>query len=767
MTTLTETLHVVQGFSVAAYSRPKGLHYLRSGGLPFLWATTLIVGTAHVSSAQQPARPVDTPRTVTLTVTEYNRLIDLAARPPQPQTTAPVAAVLSSADVRVRVDSETARGVFTVAGDVLRPGVVKVALLDMLKGATLVDATIAGRPLPLLAEGTAQTALLPGPGPFTINLEWGAPLTFAPGKGSFVLPALPAGTVRATIDVPSEQADVKVSSGLITRRTTTGGRTIVEATLTPGAPAEVSWSMRDSAPVAAARETRAAADVLTLITLGDSDVRMVALVDVTVMQGEPRTIDLRIPAGYELTGISGSTLDSSVKDGTAVTLTLREPAARRHQFLVSLERPHGGGSFTIDTAFVDVTGVQRERGDVAVEGIGTLDLTATERDGMHRIDVRELQPALQSLARMPMLSAFRYQRTAGTAPGLTLDAKRFADASVLAAFAEHATVTTMITAEGRALTEVILDLQNRAQPFLKVNLPPGATIVSVEVAGAPAKPALGADGVRVPLLRPGFRPHGSYTVSFVYLHAGSALAKKGDLQMTLPKMDVPVGQVDWEVFAPEQYTLRTTGGNAIDRERADRAVAAMLSRIPPTTALTVPSGMRILPAAGAVTGELRGRVSDASGAVLPGVRIEAASPKSGGTTRTTATDDHGTFVLRDVPTGSLIVTAALAGFTTVRRGLTFSDQDPIEVDFTLAVGGVTETITVSGETPRVDTQMAAKIDESQRLVSPSQNVVNLQQRAAGVLPIRIDVPRAGTSHRFVRPLVVDEETIVAFSYKRR
>jgi hypothetical protein len=177
--------------------------------------------------------------------------------------------------------------------------------------------------------------------------------------------------------------------------------------------------------------------------------------------------------------------------------------------------------------------------------------------------------------------------------------------------------------------------------------------------------------------------------------------------------------------------------------------------------------MRILPAAGAVTGELRGRVSDASGAVLPGVRIEAASPKSGGTTRTTATDDHGTFVLRDVPTGSLIVTAALAGFTTVRRGLTFSDQDPIEVDFTLAVGGVTETITVSGETPRVDTQMAAKIDESQRLVSPSQNVVNLQQRAAGVLPIRIDVPRAGTSHRFVRPLVVDEETIVAFSYKRR
>ena len=53
----------------------------------------------------QPPRPAETPRTVTLSVTEYNRLIDLAARPPQPQTAAPVAAVLSSADLRVRVVS--------------------------------------------------------------------------------------------------------------------------------------------------------------------------------------------------------------------------------------------------------------------------------------------------------------------------------------------------------------------------------------------------------------------------------------------------------------------------------------------------------------------------------------------------------------------------------------------------------------------------------------------------------------------------------------
>src|SRR5258708_21853843 len=46
----------------------------------------------------------------------------------------------------------------------------------------------------------------------------------------------------------------------------------------------------------------------------------------------------------------------------------------------------------------------------------------------------------------------------------------------------------------------------------------------------------------------------------------------------------------------------------------------------------------------------------------------------------------------------------------------------------------------------------------------SANVMNLQRRVAGVLPVAIDVPRAGTSFSFVRPLVLDEETKVTFSY---
>src|SRR6266699_2899875 len=86
----------------------------------------VFVAFAHTGAAQQPPRPNDSTRAVTLSLAEYNRLIDLANRPSQGPAVAPVASVLSGAELRVRVERETARGVFTLTGDVLRAGISRV-----------------------------------------------------------------------------------------------------------------------------------------------------------------------------------------------------------------------------------------------------------------------------------------------------------------------------------------------------------------------------------------------------------------------------------------------------------------------------------------------------------------------------------------------------------------------------------------------------------------------------------------------------------------
>jgi hypothetical protein len=119
----------------------------------------------------------------------------------------------------------------------------------------------------------------------------------------------------------------------------------------------------------------------------------------------------------------------------------------------------------------------------------------------------------------------------------------------------------------------------------------------------------------------------------------------------------------------------------------------------------------------------------------------------------------------------ITVTSELTGFSTGRRTFSF-DGRPRRLDFQLPVGAVTETVTVTAEVPFADARDAAneraaerKATQSAQQQAPSQNVINLQRRVAGVLPVRIDVPRTGTLHRFVRPLVLEEETMVAFKYK--
>jgi hypothetical protein len=433
--------------------------------------------------------------------------------------------------------------------------------------------------------------------------------------------------------------------------------------------------------------------------------------------------------------------------------------------------------------------VQRERGEIAIEGVGTLELATTERGAVHRMDVRELNRALQSLAERPIMSAFRYQRNAGGSIGVAIDVKRFADAGVLAAVADRAVATTLVTSEGRALTEVVLTVQNRAQPFLKVALPRGATIVSVEVAGEAAKPVLGSDGTRVPLLRAGFRPTGSYPVSFVYLDAGRPFAKKGEFQMALPKMDIPVSLLEWELFVPGSYTARVTDGNVIDRRllagagtsfvvtgsAVGRGAGGSASGSAIRSGTAVGGGAAVggmvggmvgalaspppaMP--GGAPGQIRGRTLDAGGAMLPGVTVRL-NAKDG--THTAVTDATGGFIVSGVPDGPVTISAELPGFRTESRSFVL-DKEARTVDFTMSLpDAFRETVTVTG----AGSLKEAKAAEAQKAAAPSANVIELQRRAAGVLPVRVDVPRAGTSHQFVKPLVIDQEARVTLRYKRR
>src|SRR5205809_1582709 len=107
----------------------------------------------------------------------------------------------------------------------------------------------------------------------------------------------------------------------------------------------------------------------------------------------------------------------------------------------------------------------------------------------------------------------------------------------------------------------------------------------------------------------------------------------------------------------------------------------------------------------AQTGSIAGVVRDTTGAVLPGVTVEASSPALIEGTRSATTDDKGQYKIVDLRPGVYSVTFTLAGFNTVKREgveLTTGFTAPVNAD--LRVGSVEETITVTGASPVVDTQ---------------------------------------------------------------
>src|SRR5712692_5903111 len=108
-------------------------------------------------------------------------------------------------------------------------------------------------------------------------------------------------------------------------------------------------------------------------------------------------------------------------------------------------------------------------------------------------------------------------------------------------------------------------------------------------------------------------------------------------------------------------------------------------------------------------GSLRGYVKDQQGGVLPGVTVTARSEALLGPV-VAGTDSTGYYRLNNLPTGTYVITAELPGFSThkrdgvlMRAGLTFA------IDIELRIGSVAETITVSGESPMLETSKPTSV----------------------------------------------------------
>jgi len=757
---------------------------------------TLVLALAlPVLGQQKNDPPAPAPGNVTLSLDEYNRLLALANRPGKKTEVPPLPYLLKRAELKFHIINDNVLGSVQFEGETLS---ANTTIVPLVNGMTVLDAHHGAKPLPLLLENGLHSAILPGESEFTVSLDAGLPLSIETGRASFALPAPAAGSVRLALSVPGDRTNIQLNHGIITHRSSANGNTEIEATLMPGQVATVWWATREVLAPAVPREVRFLSDVKSLVSVSESDLQIAALADLTVVQGDAEQFSVAIPDGFEVTAVNGPSLESSEVQKGVLLLKVTGHGPATYQFLISLERP-----ITDTKAAAPILAfknAQRETGEVLIEGQGTIELTAKESGGLKRLDIKEVNPYLRALSRYSLQAAFRYHRRPSGSPALALDWARFPDSSVLSAIAERATVTTLVTSEGKSLTEVKLTVKNQAQPFLKLALPAGASILTAEVAGEKVKPVQGADGDRVPLLRTAFRPAGAYTVSFVFLHSGAPFAKKGGSDISLPKMDVPISILEWELFLPEQYKVKDFSGDVIsdrllpdgwkdfDRFQNFAAVAGVGGGVGggalaagagtagavstlPVNGRNFTELVALAPGVALIPGQLAGYVIDPAGALVANARVQVQNIATRSTWNASTTAE-GYWVVLGLSSGTYQLTASAPGFKSLSLPIAYDASNPHAYRFALEVGATNESVLLKAESINALPEKDQKHKKSPASISPppptaSANVFNLQQRVAGVLPVAVEVPRTGVSYRFTRPLVVNEETKLTFTYKSK
>jgi hypothetical protein len=164
-------------------------------------------------------------------------------------------------------------------------------------------------------------------------------------------------------------------------------------------------------------------------------------------------------------------------------------------------------------------------------------------------------------------------------------------------------------------------------------------------------------------------------------------------------------------------------------------------------------GLILVPSPASAQSAITGLVKDSSGAVLPGVSVEASSPALIERVRTVVTDAQGRYAIVDLRPGLYKVTFTIQGFSTlVSDAIDLPSNFTATVNADLRVGAVEESVTVSGQSPVVDVQNAARTTVLSRQLLDAVPVPRMYQ-AEGALAVgtKVSDQNVGGARSAVNP----------------
>jgi hypothetical protein len=762
---------------------------VRSGcriSVAILMLVSAVASVSFAGAEEKLASPASDGGWVRLSLADYDRLLRASRRPEKAPLEAAITSTVSQLDATGASPRLTTALEFLSLSD-------KPQVLTLPDVGVLYESEVAGEGAAVsVSESGAIEIRLARRGRFTVKLKSVPSRSERAGSVTLAWGVPDSPSNRFTATLPGGHESVTLSGGSVDVTATPGGPVRVSGTLRRGETARLAYA------VAAARAPEekliASASESRLYRLGEKSLGVASRVRIEVLRGTLHSFS--VDADPDLT------VTSAWAAGNTVTSFERD-SNRPGRFVLTLARGVTGGSAEVfwllerdgktrdsqrEIALPEIGLPDFLRGETAVAVISPRPLVVEEtkgkREGYERIDESDLPPELKEMADSTVLLALRRVGTA--TPALSVQVLAFPDASGLAGVIDRGRILTIAARDGTRIDRWQLDLQTR-ESLIRLPLPAGAELWSLQVDGKPARP-LTEQGQLVVSLGRGEKAARARRIEVVVAIPGALpVAGRGTRTIALPKLPFPVTHADWDLFLPESAQYRYAGGSVAPAPEAPVVAKGVVAGgVEGGAVAGAASGLEKSASAsfdeiGTGTGRLSGRALDDNGKPLPGATVTIVR-QEGGVRQSRATDAGGYFLFTDLPVGTYRLHGELSGFAVPDRVVQLTDGLNLGADLKMKLDALAETVTVTGEAPLIDTthmstgsnftlssptpqaqSRRAAAKEANASANVYRQVLSDEERASlqrtsetGVASIAVELPTEGKRLHFEGNLLVEE-----------
>jgi hypothetical protein len=489
-----------------------------------------------------PALGVDASVTVPVDVWE-DRLQAAAPTPSEPR-----AVVLGRATWTGVADPETLALEIdgTLRVSLSGEGRADVPLLGL--EAVLMSVEVDGAPVPVGQGPSGHVWPTLATGDHTVRIRALVPPSGQRGAVEYDFGVPRTAATRLALTLPRPDLRPEIAEAVRSRVESVGGTTRVSADLAPTERIRL-LGLKDLGPTEA-RQPKLYAESAHLLAVDERRVELFSVLRYTILYAGSRRFDVFVPEGLTVVSVDGEgayAWEAEPADGG--TLIRGETAyAIRNRYEISLRLARELPTSVAEIALPRAVGVEREHGWVGIEAPGRVRLEEVEPEGLTSVDPNLLPDELRRASVSPLLHGLR---THGEG-AVRIRATPLPEVEVSSERVDQVAAKTVVSASGRAVTELSVTLRNRLRHALVMDLPEGAEISRAFLDGEPVVPSRTADGrVAVPLRRSA--PDQPFQVKVVVAQAGAAPGWLGRTTLALPAVDLPVTALRWEVALPEGW----------------------------------------------------------------------------------------------------------------------------------------------------------------------------------------------------------------------